>query len=124
MAAAGRATSCRKTPDGASGRPVAGARGVKWPFAWLALGVGLLLALVLLQTGAMGPEGGRSLPLLTQLILTEFGFFLAAIGAATGIRRLMAGGFNLALFIAVAGCGLLMPGFLWLGLRLWPGGGA
>lgn len=117
-------SSCRKTPDAASGRSFAGAPGLKWPFAWLALGVGLLLALVLLQTGAMGPETGRSLPLLTQLILTEFGFFLAAIGAATGIRRLMTGGFNLALFIAVAGCGLLVPGFLWLGLRLWPGGGA
>lgn len=97
---------------------------MRWPFAWLALGVGLLIALVLLQTGAMGPETGRSLPLLTQLILSEFGFFLAAIGAGTGIRRLMSGGFHLGLFIAVAGCGLLAPGFLWLGLRLWPASGA
>ena len=97
---------------------------MKWPFAWLALGVGLLLALVLLQTGAMGPEAGRSLPLLTLLIITEFGFFLTVIGAATGIRRLMAGGFNLTLFIALVGCGLLAAGFLWLGLQLWPGSGA
>lgn len=97
---------------------------MKWPFAWLALGVGLLLALVLLQTGAMGPEAERSLPLLTLLIVTEFGFFLTAIGAATAIRRLTTGGFNLTLSIALAGCGLLAAGFLWLGLQLWPVNGA
>ena len=97
---------------------------MKLPFAWVALGVGLLVALVLVQTGALEPETERSLPLLTQLIVTEFGFFLTAIGAGTAVRGMLRGGFQPALLIAVAGCVLLAAGFLWLGLKLWPGAGA
>ena len=47
---------------------------MKLPFPWVALGVGLLIAGLLVQAGALQSEGGRSLPLLTQLIVAEFGF--------------------------------------------------
>lgn len=94
---------------------------LKLPFPWLALGVGLLLALVLIKTGAL--PGGRegSLPLLTQLIIAEFGFFLTAAGAGMAVRTMQSQGATAALVTAVAGCVLLTAGFLWLGLQLWPG---
>ena len=49
---------------------------LKLPFPWVALGVGLLIALLLMLTGTLQP--GAGLPLLTQLIVTEFGFFRRA----------------------------------------------
>jgi hypothetical protein len=97
---------------------------VKLPFPWVALGVGLVLALVLLQTGAMPGDAERGLPLLTQLIIAEFGFFLTAIGAGMAARSIMSRGFVAATAAALAGCALLAAGFLWLGLQLWPGGAA
>jgi hypothetical protein len=95
---------------------------LKLPFPWVALGLGLLIALLLVKTGALAPEATRSLPLLTLLIVTEFGFFLTAIGAGLAIRSLVAHGFNVALSMALAGCAVLAGGFLWLGLQLWPAG--
>jgi hypothetical protein len=107
---------------GGPGLPTALAKDqrLKLPFSWMALGVGLLIALLLLKTGALAPEAARSLPLLTLLIVAEFGFFLTAIGAGLAIRHLLAQGFDVALSIALAGCVALAGGFLWLGLRLWP----
>lgn len=95
---------------------------MKLPFPWVALGVGLLLALVLLRTGAMPGDAERSLPLLTQLIIAEFGFFLTAIGAGVAARSIKSRGFVAATAAALSGCALLAAGFLWLGLQLWPGG--
>lgn len=96
---------------------------MKLPFPWVALGVGLVLTLLLMQTGALQPQPERSLPLLTQLIITEFGFFLTAIGAAMAVRVMVSRGLNLPSLIAAAGCGLLSAAFLWLGVRLWPEAG-
>lgn len=97
---------------------------MKLPFPWIALGTGLVLALVLIKTGAWPDAGERSLPLLTQLIIAEFGFFLTAIGAGMAVRTLLSRGFVAAQVLAVAGCVLLAGGFLWLGLQLWPQAGA
>lgn len=96
---------------------------MRLPFPWVALGVGLLLAVVLLNSGAMPQAGERSLPLLTQLIVAEFGFFLTAIGAGMAVRTIMARGFTVSLVAVLSGCVSLAAGFLWLGLQLWPGGG-
>lgn len=92
------------------------------PFTWLALGLGLLVALGLAVSGVPGPADGYHLPLLTLLIVSEFGFFLTAIGAGVGINRLLAQGVQGSLLAAVIGCALLAAGFLMLGLRLWPAG--
>jgi hypothetical protein len=92
------------------------------PFSWLALGLGLLVAFGLTGSGALGPADGYRLPVLTLLIVTEFGFFLTAIGAGAGINRLLAQGMQGGLLLAVLGCAVLAAGFLWLGLRLWPEG--
>jgi len=93
---------------------------VNLPFAWIALGVGLVLALVLAGSGALPGAGERTLPLLTQLIIAEFGFFVTAIGAVTAVRTLLSQGFSVAPASAVSGCVVMAAGFLWLGLQLWP----
>ena len=88
---------------------------------WIALAVGLLIALLLLPSVAPAPQFSISLPLLTKLILAEFGFLLTAIGAFIGTHRLFQGPVTLSLLLACIGCGLLSIAFLSLGITLWPG---
>lgn len=90
-------------------------------FPWLALGLGLVIAMVLVSAGAVGPEAGRSLPLLTLLMIAEFGFFLNAIGAGLALRQLMQQGLNPGVILSAFGCAVLAAGFAWVGLQLWPG---
>jgi len=94
----------------------------KIPFPWLALGLGLLIAVGLQLAGALSVRGEYALPLLTLLIVCEFGFFVTAIGAVIGIRGLLRQGVDPAGFSVALCCGLLAAGFLYLGYRLWPGG--
>jgi len=96
---------------------------LKLPFPWVALGVGLLIALVLSLSGALQRTDVPNLPLLTQLIVAEFGFFVTAFGATLGIRARLAGNAGASLLIAAAGCAVLALGFLVLGIQLWPHGG-
>jgi len=95
---------------------------MKLSFPWLALGLGLTLAVILVVSGAVDPASKPALPLLTLLIMAEFGFFVTAFGAGHAIRMGITQGFGFALFALIAGCSLLSIGFLWLGISLWPGG--
>ena len=97
---------------------------MKLPFPWIALGVGLVLTLVMIKTGALQGGSEPGLPLLTWLIMAEFGFFLTAIGAGMATRNMLVQGFSAGLAAAAAGGVLLAGCFLWLGLKLWPGVGA
>jgi hypothetical protein len=90
------------------------------PFPWLALGLGLLVAFGLTGSGALGPAEAYRLPVLTMLIVNEFGFFVTAIGAGIGVNTLLAKGMQGGLLLSVVGCALLASGFLYLGIRLWP----
>lgn len=92
------------------------------PFPWLALGMGLLVAVGLVGSGALGPAGQYSLPPLTMLIVNEFGFFVTAIGAGVGINRINAGDATPGLKLSVVACAILAIGFVWLATRLWPAG--
>lgn len=95
----------------------------KFPFPWLALGIGLLVSLLLIAGGVQTPERDPMLPLLTQLILAEFGFILTAIGAVQGVRALQRNGMAFGMLIATGGCALLAVGLALLGISLWPGMG-
>ena len=90
-------------------------------FPWLALGLGLLVAVGLLSSGVLSPDANYSLPLLTLLIVNEFGFFVTAIGAGVGINMLLKGGMQNALLVVVVGCAIMALSFLYLAIRLWPG---
>jgi hypothetical protein len=94
---------------------------LRFSFPWLALGLGLVIAMVLVSAGAVGPESGRSLPLLTLLMVAEFGFFLNAIGAGLAIRQMLQHGLNAGVILSASGCAVLAAGFAWVGLQLWPG---
>ena len=88
-------------------------------FPWLALGLGLLLALVLMRFGPTADGGG--LPLLTALLISEFGFLLTAIAAGIGVRDLVNQGARAVCILPLAGNALLAVNFLRMGLALWPG---
>lgn len=90
-------------------------------FPWLALGLGLLVAAGLLSSGALSSDGNYSLPLLTMLIVNEFGFFVTAIGAGVGINLLLKDGLQTPLLMVVVGCAIMALGFLYMAIRLWPG---
>ena len=90
-------------------------------FPWLALGIGLVLAAALLRSGAADPGGGYGLPLLTLLLMAEFGFLVTAVGAFLGLRTLQRRGLSLGYGLAALGCAVLALAFLLLGLSLWPG---
>ena len=86
-------------------------------YPWLALGVGLLLALLLMR---FAPAGAGGMPLLTALLISEFGFLLTAIAAAVSLRDLLRKGFRAVCLLLLAGNVLLAVNFLRLGLLLWP----
>ena len=90
----------------------------KFPFPWLALGAGLLIALMLLAA-RVEPDGGP-LPLLTQLILAEFGFILNVIGSWKGLQSLQAKGMHWPMLSATVGCIVVALLLGLMGASLWP----
>ena len=91
------------------------------PFPWLALGLGLLLALVLVRFEPTAD--GSGLPLLTALLISEFGFLLTAIAAGISVRELLQQGAQAVCILLLAGNALLAVNFLRIGLALWPDAG-
>ena len=90
-------------------------------FPWLALGMGLLVAIGLLASNVLSPEADYDLPLLTMMIVNEFGFFVTAIGAGIGINALLKDGSQPRLLMVTVGCAVMAAGFLYLAIKLWPG---
>ena len=93
----------------------------KMTFPWLAMGMGLLVAVGLVASGVLSPEADYDLPLLTMMIVNEFGFFVTAIGAGIGINTLLKNGLQATLLMVTSACCLMAAGFLFLAIRLWPG---
>lgn len=93
----------------------------KFSFPWLSLGLGLLVAVGLAGSGAFSPDGRYELPLLTMLIVTEFGFFLTAIGAGVGINMHLKDGTGPTLKAVILANAVLAAGFLFVAIKLWPG---
>lgn len=92
-------------------------------FPWLALGMGLTLMLILVAAGALQSDQETLLPLLTLLIMNEFGFVVTLIGTVQSVRRLLRSGIQLQTLVISLGCGALALAFLLLGVSLWPGMG-
>lgn len=88
-------------------------------FPSLALGLGLVLALILLASGATDPTGEHRLPLLLLLLMSEFGFIVTAAGAFVAARVGQRSGFRFALVSTALGCAALSIGFAVIGLALW-----
>jgi len=95
----------------------------KTAFPWIALGLGLTLLAILVQAGATVRGGPYLLPLLTLLLMNEFGLIVSLIGAGIGFSAARKPGTPRALLFAAIGCILLVLAFAWLGITLWPEGG-
>ncbi len=94
---------------------------MKFSFPWLAAGIGLLLAMVLIQTGVLGEAEERSLPLLTMLFISEFGFLVTAAGSFLAGRALQGQARSWSNLFLTLACGALAIAFFILGIRLWQG---
>lgn len=89
-------------------------------YPYIALAIGLILSLIVMQGSVVDAQGITRIPLLTLLIISEFGFFATAIGVYIGVRHLMAIGINWPYLILVVFNGLFALRFLLMGLALWP----
>jgi hypothetical protein len=90
----------------------------KFPF--VALGLGLLLLLIVMKGGETQVDGTTTIPLLTLLVVSEFAFFVTAIGAYLGIKHILAVGLKPFYTVITILCMLLSVTFLWRGITLWP----
>lgn len=86
------------------------------PFPWIALFVAGGLALF--QAALPG------LPLLTRLMMNEFGFILCLIAVGLGLRQLRGAESGTRLWIPIGACAALAVAFGYLGIQLWPAGGS
>jgi hypothetical protein len=60
------------------------------------------------------------MPLLTALLMCEFGFLVTAIAAGIGLRDLVRQGMSAATLLLLAGNLVLAANFLRMGLMFWP----
>ena len=90
-------------------------------FPFIAFGLGLFLMGILIKTGATDPAADLVLPLLTVLIISEFGFIIMATAVFVGGRTLVKSGFEIVLAIVTLLCGMMGVEFMVIGIGHWPG---
>lgn len=90
-------------------------------FPFVALALGLFLMGILYKTGATSPDAELVLPLLTVLIISEFGFIVMVIAVFLGGQTLVRNGFEIVLGVVTLLCGMLGVEFMLVGLEHWPG---
>tara|TARA_R110002096_G_scaffold232524_1_gene422391 strand:+ start:722 stop:1009 length:288 start_codon:yes stop_codon:yes gene_type:complete len=92
----------------------------KYNFPYVALAMGLVFLLAVTFGGQLGENGLTRLPLLTLLVVSEFAFFICAIGGYLSLRRLTDLGYSMPHAVAGVGCVILAVQFLMLGIEFWP----
>lgn len=89
-------------------------------FPYIALALGLLLLVFVLRGSQTDANGDTAVPLLTLLVMSEFAFFVNAIGTYIGIKHVLSEGVKPFYTAITVLCGLLSLRFLLLGIELWP----
>lgn len=92
---------------------------MKKSIPWLTLGIGLFLALMLVQFNPLSTNSGFILPMLTALLMSELGFILTAFGTGLSVRDIFKQGIKLGPAALLIGNLLLALYFISLGLDLW-----
>lgn len=92
----------------------------KHSYPYIALPLGLTLLLIVLVGERVNSGEAPAIPLLTLLIINEFGFFATAIDSYIGIRHILDTGMKPVYTIITACCLLLSLYFLFMGVALWP----
>jgi hypothetical protein len=90
----------------------------RFPYVAVLLG-GFLLMVLLFTDGAHDISVFR-LPMLTLLLISEFGCIVTATGAWLGIQQLMKSRFTLLMIAVTTACAMLAPAFAILGVGYWP----
>lgn len=89
-------------------------------FPYIALGLGFFFLGVVIIGGARGEDGSTALPLLTILVVSEFSFFVTAIGAYISLKKMFDSGFQVIAAIVGVVCAGLAIKFLMFGIEYWP----
>ena len=92
---------------------------MKKSISWLTLGIGLFLAMILFRFSPLSASSGFSLPMLTALLMSEFGFIITVIGAGISVRDVLKQGVELRPAALLIGNLLLALNFINQGLSLW-----
>ena len=87
-------------------------------FPFLALGIGLTIAAILLLGGAI--SGQLLLPLLAALLMAEFGFIINLAGLYFGYMAITQDKSGMPVILATVGCALIAIFLAWVGFTLWP----
>lgn len=94
---------------------------MKFTIPWFAAGIGIVLAIVLMRGGALSAGEALSLPLLTMLFISEFGFIVTAIGGVVAGKTLLQNGRNWSNLLLTVTCISLSVAFFTIGILLWTG---
>ena len=89
-------------------------------FPYIALSLAAIILLVVFKGSQLDSNGTTILPLLTLLIMSEFAFFVTAIGSYIGFKQLLSTGFKAVYALVSLSCLMLSVRFLLLGISLWP----
>lgn len=92
----------------------------KEKFPFIAFAMGLFFMLLVIKGSEVRDNGVTLIPLLTLLVVSEFAFFVNAIGAYIGIKHTLATGIKPLYTIVTTACILLAIFFSWMGITLWP----
>ena len=94
---------------------------MKRSFPLIALAVGLVISLILFGFNPLNEETTRKLPLLTALLMAEFGFLVNAAAVIYGTKHHLASGWTKTGLLLLP-LNILLAGYLLLiGINLWPG---
>lgn len=89
-------------------------------FPYIAFALGLIMMAIITIGSSDGSDGTTRLPLLTLLLASEFAFIVNAFAVYIGVRHTLATGVRSVYVITTVLCVLLVAGFAYLGVGLWP----
>ena len=89
-------------------------------YPYIALGLGITLLIVLSAATALAADGKPALPLLTLLLISEFGFVVTGIAAVVGIRAINTSPRRVMMALTSLACTAMSVRFVLLGLEFWP----
>lgn len=94
---------------------------MKRAFPWIAIAIGLTIILALFGLHPLSAGTTPKLPLLTALLMAEFGFLVNAAAFIFGIQHYFAGGSTKTGLLLLPVNFLLAVYLLLAGFKLWPG---
>jgi len=89
----------------------------KATFPIIALFIGIFIKVALMT--AISAEGEPMMPLLTLLLMAEFGVIISLVGLYSGSKLLLTNGFDIKLLLPILGCAILAVMLGIEGLDLW-----